>query len=202
MTATVWGDALAEIVEMFQGRDPFNAEEEQAVLRAWQESPAAIMALAEKAGHAYAAGTIRYPWAWLAKAAAEAGKKRPSPSSSANPVLELDQAEVRAGQWMRVTGLHYDRWSEVEDELFGERGVLRPWHSDEKLIEQWRVEWEQARPLGEEVDREEQLRAVRWMASPPARQWSKATEDRVVAMAKQATDAAAEAVVLADLADL
>lgn len=164
--SNTWQEALEAITEGFQGRGPFNADEEGKVMRAWRDSPASVMDLATKAAHSYAAGTISRPWAWLAAAADGAKTKRPRPDTVANPVLELDAAERRARAWMRTAGPHFDRWEEVEDELFGDRGPLHAWRSDSALLDEWREQWEQARPAGVRAELAAAMRSEMWAANP------------------------------------
>lgn len=171
--ALTWDNALSEITAMLQGRAPFSVEEESAVMQAWARNPAAVMTLARKAAAAYANGTIARPWAWLAKAASAEADKRVNRSVTADPTGEIDTAERKAVVWMRNIGVHYDRWSEVEDDLFGERGLLRHWRDDPLLLEGWRDRWVSLRPEGAAAEVEALMRADLWRASPASEGWVK-----------------------------
>lgn len=62
---------------------------------------------------------------------------------------------------MRAAGKHYDRWPEVEEELFGERGLLSAYDSP-KLREKMRALWDEARPEGELIEKQAEERAEKW----------------------------------------
>jgi hypothetical protein len=77
-------------------------------------------------------------------------------------VTAPDEREARlaaAEVWMRHAGLHVASEGEVLDELFGERGRLRAWASDDALQLRLLELWRRVRPEGEQIEREELERA-------------------------------------------
>jgi hypothetical protein len=174
-----WGEAKEEIVSLLGGKTPFTADEETRVQTAWVNEPAHVMDLARTTGVSFAAGNIAYPWAWLAKCC-EGQKKGANARAKSNPVLELDKATRSASTQMRNVLVNFDRWAEVEDELFGDRGTLRPWASDPLVKAEWKVKWEEqlelekvalknreAREAKERLDRKDTASKVEAPEPPP-----------------------------------
>jgi hypothetical protein len=90
------------------------------------------------------------------------------PEAHVEDHTEREQKIAEAEKWVRIAGVHFNRWDEVHDELFGERGKLRSWRSDEQLVTRMHELWLRVRPGGEKVEREEIERAEGWKASRPA----------------------------------
>ena len=159
---TTWLEAKQEIVDLLGGKTPFSADEEQRVQTRWVNEPAHVMDLARSTGVSHAAGNVSYPWAWLAKCCQ--AQQGPRGKSRANPVLELDRATHSAHIQMKYSLVHYDRWEEVKDELFGERGVLKPWAGDPVLINDWKETWENRLLTEEQAIQERDAREQReWL---------------------------------------
>lgn len=158
-----WEEALEEINSGFGGIGPFNAAEEATVQKAWKDAPAHVMDLAQKTAASFRAGTVGKPWAYLAGACQRLQKV--SGSVTANPVLELSKAERLAEVLLRSNLVHFDRWSEVKDELFGDRGHLRPWAADEVLVQAWKDRWQAVVAAGRRSHTEALIRADRIAAS-------------------------------------
>lgn len=60
---------------------------------------------------------------------------------------------------MRNAGMHFDRASEIEDELFGDRGTLRDYRDDHTLRQRMTTLWHQVRPIAEKLNQDELDRA-------------------------------------------
>jgi hypothetical protein len=119
-----------------------SAPVEERVLIVFRESPALVEASMGKVIAAQAAGRVRSPWPFLATVVEQH-------ASGAGDVIVRDEDEkanaVRlAERWLRNAGVHFDRWSEVQEELF-ERGMLRPWADDEQLRANILLSWQEVR---------------------------------------------------------
>jgi hypothetical protein len=163
-----WQTEYARALTTFGGDTP-SATLEQDLLDAFQQHPQAVTNAITKIGKAYEAGKIHSPWGAL---------KAEIPKQVARDVkvgdgTERNRAIANAEQWMRTTGLMFDRSSEVEDELFGDRGTLQPWKRDHALVQKMTNLWQQLRPAGEATEALELQRANAWKANrnnpqPPA----------------------------------
>lgn len=152
---TEYGRALA----LFGGDTP-SATLEQDLLDAFSEHPQAVTNAITKIGKAYAAGKIHSPWGAL-KAEIPKQVER---DTRVGDGRERQAAIANAEQWIRNAGLHYDRWPEVHDELFGDRGNLHPWRNtdlERRLLETWTT----ARVDGLVTEHTELERADRWKAT-------------------------------------
>ena len=158
----VWSDLRDPLIEHVGTAPPAHIEER--ILVVFSGHPALVAAAIEHVQRRYDSGMIRSPWPVLAKHAEEAvaGLNATDVRASAQP--DRDQQVRRARHWIIQAGYQYDRLDHVEDELFGERGIV-PGCTDDvlraELIELWRAE----RPRGEQVEREAIERAERWKAA-------------------------------------
>jgi hypothetical protein len=92
-----------------------------------------------------------------------AGAAGPESSSSA---MTRDKAEAIGRAWIRNAGLHYDRWGEVEDDLFDEHfGRLYLFRHDDELRDTMRRVWGELVTIGVAIEREFESRAGRWIAA-------------------------------------
>jgi hypothetical protein len=152
-----WQTEYGRALELFGGDTP-SATLEQHILDSFQQHPQAVTNAITKIGKAYNAGRIHSPWGAL---------KAEIPKQITADVRVGDGSErnrkiANAEQWIRTTGLMFDRWSEVEDELYGDRGKLRPWHKDHQLTERLKQLWTEQRPTGEQTEQAELQRAEAW----------------------------------------
>jgi hypothetical protein len=160
MTDTLeWTTTRAETIELFAGQTP-RAQDETRIIPLWQHSPAAYTAAAQDVAHALHAGIVTWGWSTLASRLERAHTPARQASAATGP--DRDRAISRAEQWVRAAGIHYDRWPEVEDDLFGDTGLLRTWHSDDRLRQRIRSLWETERPRGEHVEHEAEESAARY----------------------------------------
>jgi hypothetical protein len=94
---------------------------------------------------------------------------------------------------MRTTGLHYDRESELLDELYGDRGRLKDHpNTRQRMLELWN----ELRPLGELVDHEATERGLRYQEQQKMLEQSKTPaetpEQRLASQRKLAAQKAAD----------
>ncbi len=138
------------------GGDPPGANLEDELIQAYTNHPDVVERSIEKIALAHQAGKIRSPWGALKHEVAKAVDGARNPTHERGSTRE--RAIQRAEQRVRNEFVHYDRWSEVEDELFGERGTLRE-HRTPELYERMETLWTQLRPLGELVEHEAEERS-------------------------------------------
>ena len=138
------------------GGDPPGAHLEDALIQAYAEHPDAIERSIEKITLAFKAGKIRSPWGALKTEAEKAVDAARNPKRDKGAKREA--AIARAEQWLRTAGLHYDRETEILDELYGERGTLRNHPDTQPRILQL---WNELAPLGVIVEQEAIERGLR-----------------------------------------
>jgi len=133
------------------GGDPPGSQLEDELIQAYTQNPDVVERSFEKIALAHAAGKIRSPWGALKTEVAKAldAARNPSHDKGSSRTKAIQRAEQR----VRNELLHYDRWDEAEDELFGERATLRE-HRTPELHERMAKLWDDLRPLGELVEHE------------------------------------------------
>jgi hypothetical protein len=142
------------------GGDPPGAQLEDELIAAYHDHPEAVERSIEKITLAHKAGKIRSPWGALKTEVAKALDAARNPTH--NTGASRNKAIARAEQWLRTAGLHYDRETEIHDELFGDRGILRDHHTPQ-VEERLTALWRELRPLGEQVEREAEERGARYV---------------------------------------
>ena len=153
-----WHTEYARALEAFGGDTP-SATLEQDLLEAFTQHPQAVTNAITKIGKAYAAGKIHSPWGAL-KTEIPKQIQRDIKVGDGN---ERNNAIACAEQWIRNAGLMYDRWTEIEDELYDDsRGTLRHWHKDHTLRTRIETLWHELRPLGQATEQAELQRAHTW----------------------------------------
>jgi hypothetical protein len=161
MTEIAWATIREQTVEKFHGQLP-RAEDEDRVITHWEHNPTVVEQAINEIAQA-----ANVKWKWSALAA----RLDRDTSAPRNPVITSgpDRANqiAKADTWMRNAGRMFDRWSEIEDELFGDRGMLHPWRHQPKLVDHVREAWETNRPIGEQIEAEELERANRWKQTRP-----------------------------------
>lgn len=162
MTTHTWADTRARATELFNGETP-RAQLEQDIVNVFSNQPALVIAAVEQVGARYANGSVRSGWAVLRAHIVSAAA--PTSSVTATDTSEREKRIAQAEQWLRACGPHYDRESEAEDELFGDRGLLKPWADDEALKARMLSAWREQRPRGEQIEREQAEADERWAAS-------------------------------------
>jgi hypothetical protein len=139
------------------GGDPPGAQLEDQLIQLYTDHPQALERSIEKITLAYQAGKIRSPWGALKTEAAKATEPARNPTHDHS--TSKTKAVQRAEQWIRNAGIHYDQQTEIEDELYGERGRLRE-HPEtrDRLINLW-IE---LRPLGQAAELEHETYLARY----------------------------------------
>lgn len=153
-----WHTEYARALSLFGGDTP-GPHLEQELLDRFQEHPQAVTNAITKIGKAYANGKIHSPWGALK---AEIPKQIQN-ESRVGDGHERSRAIANAEQWMRNAGLMYDRWSEVEDELY--RGTLEHWAKDRQLRDRMQALYDDLRPTGIQIEHEEIERADQYKAN-------------------------------------
>jgi len=140
------------------GGDPPGSQLEDELIQAYTQNPDVVERSFEKIALAHAAGKIRSPWGALKTEVAKAldAARNPSHDKGSSRTKAIQRAEQRT----RNELVHYDRWDEAEDELFGERGTLRD-HDTAALRERMHKLWDDLRPLGELIEHEAIERGLR-----------------------------------------
>lgn len=136
----VWSDLRDRAVDEFKAFPP--AADEESLLAAFQRAPVAVEASLQRIIGRVRAGKVRNGWrVWAMDCSQQSGDV--SVSSGPDSERLVSKAEV----WVRNAGAHFDRESELLDELF-ERHDVKAVDSPavrERLLGVWR----EVRPLGE-----------------------------------------------------
>lgn len=178
MTFPDWATLRDHLIEKYASTPHPTAEQE--IIDAYELHPAQV----EKAALALIDATgITSPWGLLKSKAA---KIAAPPSNPTRPsAIDREKQISRAENWIRTTGCHYDRQTEILDELFNDRGLLREYaqidliedtsSSDAKwmlseptgdfqLVERMTKQWDQARPAGITIEQDSEARAAKYRA--------------------------------------
>ena len=152
-----WQTIRNQFMRQIGGELPGSQLEDE-LIQAYTQNPDVVERSFEKIALAHAAGKIRSPWGALKTEVAKAldAARNPSHDKGSSRTKAIQRAEQR----MRNELLHYDRWDEAEDELFGERGTLRE-HDNPALRERMANHWESLRPLGIATELEAEARGLR-----------------------------------------
>lgn len=180
-----WDELLYETAELFGGQlpRPDLATEIQA---AHNRAPQALERAIDQIANEYAQGNIRSPWGILK--ARLASLHTPETERKATNINQREKAVARAEQWIRTAGLHYDRETELLDELYGDRGPLRA-HPDTKgrILELWN----ELRPLGVITEQDHEQRMARYRDQPKPEHTTKhgnLTTDELKALATKKSE--------------
>lgn len=136
---------------------------EQQLIDTYTEHPAAVERAVEKITLGHKAGKVRSPWGALKAEVERAAHAANNPTHERG--ADRERAIQRAEQRIRNELLHYDRWAEVADELFGERGTVKD-HDSATLRERLETLWNDLRPAGEQVEAEAIERGLRYQQQP------------------------------------
>jgi hypothetical protein len=156
VTTYRWSEVREMAVKAFGGEAPL-AQTEQDVFEEFEQNPSRVIGAIPHIGRQVSAGTIRSGWAVLRARMVEP-EHEPLEAEVSDTVARQRRIS-HAEQWLRAAGLHFDRWEEVQDDLFGERGQLRPWAGDPILIDRFLTLWLEQRKVGERVEQAAQQRA-------------------------------------------
>lgn len=133
MTTYEWSVIRDKCVEWF-GDTP-SKPTELAIVTVFKERPAAVIRELQTIAGLVSTGEARSGWALARHRIA----RLDAIDAVATDTSEREDAVRRALAWVRGAGRHYDRESEVVDELYGDRGPLRLWpDTRETVLEEWR----------------------------------------------------------------
>lgn len=155
MTETYnWGNLRQQAIHAYA--DTPGAELENRILTIFRQHPQLVAALIPAVAARVHAGKVRSGWAVLAT---ECERAATANQEQATGTGDRSRALQRANQWMHAAGMHYDRWTEAHDELFGHQGRLRHWPH---LANDMRTLWLELRPAGAQTETEADERAEKW----------------------------------------
>lgn len=157
MTEYAW-TALRDEVIAACGDAP-SAELEQRLLIVFRESPALVAAGIQHVLNGYRAGRVRSVWPLLVRHVEESAAR--GREVVVSDTRERERELARASAWMRAVGLYFDRWAEVYDELFGERGRVHEWAGDPEFVRELEELYGELRPLGLQTELEAEMRMRR-----------------------------------------
>ena len=162
MTDHHWPVIRQQAIDTFGGELP-HAHTEQAIIDVFTEHPTIVLRLIDELANA----TVRSRWAVLAKRLEQALN---APDVTATDEPDRDKRIRQAEAWIRIAGIHCDRWADIHDELFGNVGgpektgpLLKPWADDQALEARMERLWAEQRPRGEQVEREAIERGLRYI---------------------------------------
>lgn len=155
MTEYHWGPLRDHAIASF-GDTP-GSDLEQRIIDVFVQHPQIVAALIDAVAARVKAGKVRSGWAILAT---ECERSTTTADTRATDTTDRDRAKRNAAQRINAELLHFDRESEVVDELFGERGHLRHWP---ELEDEYVALWQQNRPRGELVERQAEERGGRYI---------------------------------------
>ena len=147
-----WPDTRNKAIQAFNGDTPGD-QIETAILTHFQEHPNRVNTLIDAIGRRVAQGQVRSGWAILHHELEHA----PTDITATDNRERANQLRL-AETWIRNTGGYIDRQTELEDELFGDRGRLRHWP---ELRDQTIACWLEQRHRFEAAEREAEERGRR-----------------------------------------
>jgi hypothetical protein len=164
MTTYTWTDLRTHAAERFAGQTP-GPELEQRIIDVFQQQPQIVAAAIDYIAERFRAGIVRSPWPVLATHVEQATTTH---DIQATDSTQRNRAIANAEQWIRTAGLHLDRASELEDDLFGDLGRLRAWASDTTLRQRMLTLWDDLRATAVQVERDQEQRLHEWSAQRAA----------------------------------
>lgn len=143
-----WQELRDRAIELFNGEAPHPVVE-QTLIDAYEVHPDAVERELSKVAADLAAGTIRSGWGIYAKRAERILHPPSNPDRPSS--LDREKRIARAEQWIRATGCHFDRETEVLLELFSGTGLLSG-YAQVELIEDTTdsdAKWTISEPAGD-----------------------------------------------------
>jgi hypothetical protein len=141
-------DTYQRACELFH--DTPSAAQEQTLLDAFERGPRFVNDLIDRIATDVASGKINSGWAVTTKRLTLSPRQNLTVTDKPDRQRAADNAE----RWIENAGVHFDRETELLDELFGDTGRLRQWRNDQELRQQMLNKWRTLRPLGEQAERE------------------------------------------------
>lgn len=143
-TLTTWTALRDQTIDRFNGQTP-RPEDEGPIIDAYEAHPSMVIRAIDQVADALNANTITHGWSIL-RSRVERGQQ---PVREATPQTGAEKTKriVNAERYIHNAGLHLDQW-DVEDELFGERGLLKDYAGDTTVRARMLEHWQNARPRG------------------------------------------------------
>jgi hypothetical protein len=155
-----WPHQRQRATQLFAGETP-RPQLEQDILDVFAEQPELVAAAIDQIGHQFATGKIRSGWAVLRTHVLNAAT--PQADLTVTDTTTREKRIQQAQQLLRTCGPHFDRHTEILDELFGDRGLLKPWHNDQPLRQRMLDQWAEQRQRGEQHEADEHERSQRFV---------------------------------------
>jgi hypothetical protein len=150
-----WQDLRDHLIDLYN--DTPHPVTEQEIIDAYQLHPDHLTKVAlEIAGDT----NISSHWGVLAHRASRI--RQPPSNPKADHSREREKRIDRAETWIYNAGIHFHEQHEVQDELFGDRGLLHAYAKDEDLVDRILALWAEKRPIGEKIEAEAHTRAEKW----------------------------------------
>jgi len=146
MTAFDWVTLRERAFELFAETPSPSLEAE--ILGTFQTRPALVATTIEGVGREVAAGRVRSGWAILGARLRNASE---APSVVAFDTGDRERRVARASRWIETAGVHFDRETELLDELFDGYGgdrelpLLHTWRDEQELREEMLKLWRDLR---------------------------------------------------------
>lgn len=152
MTDLTWSTVRLQAIAAFNGETP-KPETETTIIDVFELAPRAVLRAIDEVADAVQRGEARSGWAILRTRLAQSAQ--PVRDTTVKGVDERARHIQQAETWMHNAGIHLGRESEVEDELFGDRGILRAWAKDDTLRQRMLDLWRDTRHIGIRLEREQ-----------------------------------------------
>ena len=166
-----WQELRTHLIDTY-GETP-RPETEAVIIEAYERHPNQLERSALALTADVAAGTIRSGWAVLRSRAGSISAPPSNPTR--NTSVDREKRIMRAEEWIRAAGIHIDRDTEIQDELFNERGQLRDYPD---LTDHMLHLWAEERPRGLQTERAAEERAEKWKTTQASLNAKPRTEDQ------------------------
>lgn len=147
-----WSDTRQHAIEHFNSETP-GAQLEQDIIAHFADDPERVIRTINRIADQHKRKPLNSPWAVVRADLNRTAQQDVVASATAGRAKHIE----RAKNWIRNAGVHYDRESDVEAELFGDdftRGRLHDHREDPNLREELLAYWRDQRPRGEQAERD------------------------------------------------
>lgn len=158
----LWTDLRDEAVSAFGGQTP-RPEDEAAIVEIFERQPALVKRAIGETAAGFQQGQFRWGWSVLRSRIERAVV---APREAVGRDTGRERRVVKAEQWMRTVGLHFDRPAEIRTELFDHNGILNEHDDDDALVERMLDLWRELRTKGEKVEADAIARGHKTKAGP------------------------------------
>lgn len=137
-TLTTWTELRDQTIDRFNGQTP-RPEDEGPIIDAYEQHPTMVMRAIDEVADQLAENKITWAWSVL-RSRLERGSqpvREATPQTGAEKTKRITNAE----RFIHNAGRHYDQPA-VEDELFGERGLLKDYAKDDTLRARMLAVWQ------------------------------------------------------------